>query len=57
MEQRARSFDYIKHVHTGDTHWLSTVALGPQEQSMTKAVDSMQGAAHPALARTQPASH
>ena len=31
----------------GDTHWLSTVALGLQEQSMTKAVDSMQGATPP----------
>ena len=43
VEQRARSFDYIKRVHLGDAHWLSTVALGPQEQSMHKVVDSTQG--------------
>ena len=28
VEQRSRSFEYLKRVQQGDTHWLSTVALG-----------------------------
>ena len=40
VEQRSRSFEYLKRVQQGDTHWLSTVALGPQEQPLHKGVDA-----------------
>jgi len=38
--QRSRAFEYLKRVQQGDTHWLSTVALGPQEGPLHKGVDS-----------------
>ena len=40
VEQRSRAFEYLKRVQQGDTHWLSTVALGPQEQPLHKGVDA-----------------
>jgi len=40
VEQRFRTFEYLKRVQQGDTHWLSTVALGPQEQPLHKGVDA-----------------
>jgi len=39
VEHRSRAYEYLKHVQQGDTHWLSTVALGPQEQPLQRAVD------------------
>ena len=40
VEQRSRAFEYLKRVQQGDSHWLSTVALGPQEGLLHKGVDS-----------------
>ena len=40
VEQRSRTFAYLKRVQQGDTHWLSTVELGPQEQPLQKGVDA-----------------
>ena len=40
VEQRSRAFEYLKRVQQGDTHWLSTVALGSQEQPLHRGVDA-----------------
>jgi hypothetical protein len=42
VEQRARSFDYLKQVHQGDMHWLSAVTLGPQDAALSRSVESLQ---------------
>ena len=42
VEQRARSFDYLKQVHQGDAHWLSAVTLGPQDAALSRSVESLQ---------------